>query len=92
MGKVLVTMELISAVSKSYGKRRGEVGYIWQFDVNRDGKIDYRDIWFFARNVGSVVDIPQPGFSSLTWWQWILLALSLLGSGATGYALARGKK
>ena len=59
MGQIWVTQALFDEVSRHFGKMRGQAGYVSWMDINQDGMIDMKDLYFFGQHIGKLVHVPQ---------------------------------
>ena len=61
MTRFYITKQFIETnVSPRFDKKVGDINYHAGLDVNNDGIIDMKDIYWFAKRVGEVVDVPDP--------------------------------
>ena len=81
---ILVNDTLITYITNvCFGATRGSANYMAEFDVDKDGVIDMKDIGWFSQRIGSYVDLS--GSTPLE--QALVPTLTGLGGLVAGFAI-----
>ena len=71
MGEIYVTESVVAEVSTHFDAKKGDADYVYWMDINQDGVIDMKDIYYFANNLGKTVKVPQK--DAVPWVPLLLL-------------------